>query len=248
MAKNLLKMLPLLIGGTMFSQFSTGVVSLPTTAMTIKIDTDATNVTMTLSGSSTSWLGVGFGPAGMASGTDGFIYNSTANRNYTFSGIGVPPSADAAQNWTELSNTVASGVRTLVVRRTLGGATGDKVFTNAAGTLNIFYAKGTSTSLAYHGAGNKDYATLTLSPSLAVDDANASAKKVGVYPNPVKDVLNLTNSDKVNSLKIYDSTGKQVLSQKSAATMDVSQLQKGVYFIEFENTDGSKSFEKIIKN
>jgi|GEM_PF-4035728 len=44
---------------------------------------------------------------------------------------------------------------------------------------------------------NKDYATLTLSPSLAVDNANASAKKVGDYPNPVKDVLNLTNSDKI---------------------------------------------------
>ncbi|WP_312765351.1 T9SS type A sorting domain-containing protein [Epilithonimonas sp.] len=248
MTKNLLKMLPLLIGGTMFSQFSTGVVSLPTTAMTIKIDTDPTNVTMTLTGSSTAWLGVGFSPDGMAAGADGFIYNSTANRDYMFNGVGVTPSADAVQNWTELSNTVASGIRTLVVRRTLAGGAGDKAFTNAAGTLDIFYGKGTSTSLAYHGAGNKDYATLTLSPSLGVDDANTSAKRVGIYPNPVKDVLNITNSDKINSLKIYDSTGKQVLSQKSAATMDVSQLTKGAYFIEFENIDGSKSYEKIIKN
>ncbi|PZU87830.1 MAG: secretion protein [Chryseobacterium sp.] len=248
MAKNLLKMLPLLIGGTMFSQFSTGVVSLPTTAMTIKIDTDATNVTMTLTGSSTSWLGIGFSDEGMKAGADGFIYNSTANRDYTFNGVGVTPSADAAQNWTELSNTVSAGTRTLVVRRTLAGGAGDFAFTNSAGTLPIFYGKGTSTSLAYHGAGNKDYATLTLSPSLAVDDANASAKRVGIYPNPVKDVLNITNSDKVNSLKIYDSTGKQVLSRKSVATMDVSQLTKGFYFIEFENIDGSKSYEKIIKN
>ncbi len=248
MAKNLLKMIPLLIGGTMFSQFSTGVVSLPTTAMTIKIDVDPTNVTMTLTGSSTAWLGVGFSPDGMAAGADGFIYNSTANRDYMFNGVGVTPSADAAQNWTEQSNTVASGVRTLVVKRTLAGGAGDKAFTNAAGTIDIFYGKGTSTSLAYHGAGNKDYATLTLAPSLAVDEANSSAKKIGVYPNPVKDIVSFTNADKISSVKIYDSTGKQVLSQKSAVTMDVSQLIKGVYFIEFENIDGSKSYEKLIKN
>lgn len=241
-------MLPLLIGGTMFSQFSTGVVSLPTTAMTIKIDTDATNVTMTLTGSSTAWLGVGFGSEGMAAGADGFIYNSTANRDYTFNGVGITPSADAVQNWTEVSNTVASGTRTLVVRRTLAGGAGDFAFTNSAGTLPIFYAKGAALALANHGSGNRDFATLTLLPSLAVDDTNAFTKKIGVYPNPVKDVLNLSNSDKANSLKIYDSTGKQVLSQKSAATIDVSQLMKGIYFIEFENIDGSKSYEKIIKN
>ena len=247
--KNLLLGIPLLVSGMLFSQYSTGTVSLPTTSMSVKIDVDATNVTMTLTGSSTSWLGIGFSDEGMKAGADGFIYNSSANRDYTFNGVGVTPSADAAQNWTELSNTVASGTRTLVVRRTLAGGAGDFAFTNSAGTLPIFYGKGTSTSLAYHGAGNKDYATLTFSPTLiAVDETNSSAKKIGVYPNPVKDVLNLSNSDKANSLKIYDSTGKQVLSQKSAATIDVSQLTKGVYFIEFEKSDGSKSYEKIIKN
>ncbi len=248
MAKNLLKMLPLLIGGTMFSQFSTGTVTLPATAMTIKIDTDATNVTMTLAGSSTAWLGVGFGSDGMASGADGFIYNSTANRDYMFNGVGLTPSADAAQNWTELSNTVTSGKRTLIVRRTLAGGAGDFGFTNSAGSLPIFYAKGTSLTLANHGGVNRDFATLTLSPSLAVDDLNTSAKKVGIYPNPVNNILNLSNSDNVNAIKIYDATGKQVLSQRAAATIDVSQLQKGIYYIEFENVDGLRSFEKIIKN
>jgi len=246
--KNLLLCIPLFISGMVSSQFSTGTVSLPTTSMSVKIDVDATNVTMTLTGSSTSWLGIGFSDEGMKAGADGFIYNSTANRDYTFNGVGVTPSADAAQNWTELSNTVSAGTRTLVVRRTLAGDGGDFAFTNSAGTLPVFYAKGSALSLANHGGGNRDYATLTLAPSLAVDEADASAKKIGVYPNPVKDILNFKNADKISSLKIYDSTGKQVLSQKSAASLDVSQLMKGVYFIEFESTDGLKSYEKLIKN
>ena len=248
MTKNLLKMLPLLIGGTMFSQFSTGIVNLPTTAMTIKIDVNSTDVTMTLTGSSTAWLGVGFSPDGMAAGADGFIYNSTANRDYMFNGIGVTPSADPAQNWTEQSNTVASGVRTLVVKRTLAGGAGDKLFTNAAGTIDIFYGKGTSTSLAYHGAGNKDFATLTLSPTLAVDDSNLVANKVSLYPNPVKDVLNFTNADKIKAVRIFDTTGKQIPATKNVSNLNVSALGKGVYFVEVEKLDGTISYEKFIKN
>jgi len=246
MAKNLLKMLPLLIGGTMFSQFSTGVVSLPTTAMTIKIDVNSTDVTMTVTGSSTSWLGIGFGADGMQSGSDGFIYNSSANRDYTFSGIGITPSADAAQNWTEQSNTVTSGVRTLVVKRTLAGGSGDYAFANSAGSVPIYYARGGSLNLTSHVA--RDYATLTLSPSLAVDDLGLAANKISLYPNPVKDVLNFTNVDKIKSVRIFDATGKQMPLQKSVSNVNVSTLEKGVYFVEVEKVDGTIAYEKFIKN
>lgn len=239
-------MLPLLIGGTMFSQFSTGVVSLPTAAMTIKIDVNATDVTMTLTGSSTSYLGIGFGSDGMQSGADGFIYNSSASRDYTFSGIGVTPSADAVQNWTEQSNTVASGVRTLVVKRTLAGGAGDHAFTNAAGSVPIFYARGNALNLAFHAA--RDYATLTLSPSLAVDESALAANKVSLYPNPVQDVLNFTNADKIKSVKIFDAAGKQLPNQKGVSNLNVLTLSKGVYFVEVEKLDGTIAYEKFIKN
>lgn len=246
--KNLLLCVPFFIGSMLYSQFSSGNVSLPTTAMTVKIDVDATNVTMTLKGSSTAWLGIGFGNDGMAAGADGYIYNSSASRDYTFSGVGITPSADAAQNWTELSNTVASGVRTLVVRRTLAGGAGDFVFTNSAATIPIFYAKGSTTALANHGGGSRDYATLTLTPFLAVDEADASARKISVYPNPVTDVINFKNPDQISSVKIYDSAGKLVVNQKPVGKLDVSELLKGVYFIEIENANGAKTYEKIIKH
>ncbi|WP_449400790.1 hypothetical protein [Chryseobacterium wanjuense] len=67
--------------------FSTGTVNLPTASMTVKIVTDPTTVTMTLTGDSNSMLGIGFGSSGMAAGADGFIYNSSANRDYTFNGV-----------------------------------------------------------------------------------------------------------------------------------------------------------------
>ena len=132
-----------------FAQFSSGTVSLGSSGMTVKLETTSTTVTLTLSGNSNSYLGIGFGTSGMVNGADGFIYNSTSNRDYTFKGVGVTPSADAAQDWKETSNSIASGIRTVVATRTLAGGAGDKAIANAAGAISIFYARGSSTTLAY---------------------------------------------------------------------------------------------------
>ncbi|MCS3871483.1 hypothetical protein J3D55_004399 [Chryseobacterium ginsenosidimutans] len=101
--------------------FSSGTVSLGSTGMTVKLNTSTTLATITVTGADTSYLGIGFGNSGMASGADGFIYNSSANRDYTFSGVGVTPSADASQDWTQTSNTTAGGIRTVVATRSLAG-------------------------------------------------------------------------------------------------------------------------------
>lgn len=244
--QTLLFLTSLFLGGFMYAQFSSGVVSLPTAAMTAKIDVNATNVTLTLTGDSNSMLGIGFGTIGMGSGSDGYIYNSSANRDYTFNGF-VAPTADTAQDWTQISNTIVGSTRTIVAQRTLAGGTGDFAFTNAAGSINVFYAKrNNNQALGYHGS-NRDYATLVLTPSLAVDDV-AHLSKVAIYPNPVKDELNFTNSEKISSVKIYDANGKLLLSQKlEAQKLKVSELISGVYFIEIQKTDSTVSYEKVIK-
>ena len=64
MKKKLLTLIALGLVIVANAQFTTGVVSL-TANRTIKIDTDATMVTMTLTGSSTAWLGIGFGGTAM---------------------------------------------------------------------------------------------------------------------------------------------------------------------------------------
>lgn len=237
----------LFLGSLVSAQFSSGIVSLPAASMTVKVDVNASNVTMTLTGDSNAMLGIGFGSDGMADGSDGYIYNSGANRDYTFSGLGVTPSADAAQDWTQVSNTVAGSSRTIVAQRTLAGGPGDFVFSNAAGSVSIFYAaRAGNLALGYHGA-NRDYATLVMTPSLAVDDIG-SLSKVSIYPNPVKDELNFTNSDKISSVKIYDANGKLIRSQKlEGQKISVSELNSGVYFIEIQKADGTVSYEKVIK-
>ncbi|SDJ55137.1 T9SS type A sorting domain-containing protein [Chryseobacterium jejuense] len=245
--KKTLLTLGLLIANFAWAQFSSGTVALPATGMTVKLDTTPTGVTLTLTGNSNYMLGIGFGTTGMASGSDGFIYNSTANRDYTFIGKTMP-NADPSQDWTETSNTVSGSTRTIVATRSLSGGAGDFAIPNAAGTINIFYASKTGNTLGYHDVG-RDYATLTMASStLSTNEVTAANKKISLYPNPAKTTVNFKNVDKINSLEVYDATGRKVKSIKpDGENISVEDLKPGTYYFEIKLKDGSLSYEKLIK-
>ena len=230
--------------------YSSGTVNLGSTGMTVKLVTSPTQATITVTGADTSYLGIGFGSSGMANGADGFIYNSSANRDYTFGGVGVTPSADASQDWTETSNTTSGGIRTVVATRSLSGGAGDTAIPNAAGTINIFFAKGPTTALSsgYHGGGNRGYASLTMGSVLATDEVAALNKKVTLYPNPVKESFSFKNVDKIKNVDIYESTGRKVKAVKmDGKDINISDLKSGNYYLEITLKDGTTSFEQLIK-
>jgi len=246
--KKILLSLGVLLANFAWAQFTTGTVSLPTTSMTVKIDTTPTTVTLTLTGDSNSMLGIGFGTSGMASGADGFIYNSASSRDYTFGGIGVTPTADASQDWTVGTNSVSGTTRTIVATRTLAGGAGDFAISNANTNIDIFYSRRDgNTTLGYHNA-LRDYATLTRSATLATSDLALENKKISIYPNPAKETVNFKNADNIKSVDIYESTGRKVKSVKiEGENINVSDLRSGSYYLEITQKDGTLSYEKLIK-
>ncbi|CAD7809558.1 hypothetical protein CHRY9390_02029 [Chryseobacterium aquaeductus] len=246
--KKLLLISSLALATIAHAQFSTGTVSLGSTGMTIKMDTTPTLATLTLVGADTSYLAIGFGTNGMASGADGFIYNSASATDYTYGGIGVTPSADAVQDWTITSNTTSGGIRTLVATRSLAGGAGDMAITNAAGTMNIFFAQGGSLALVQHSGANRGYATLTKTAVLGTNDLLAESKKIVLYPNPAKETVSIKNADKIKSIDIYETTGRKVKSVKmDGENFSISELKSGNYYLEITLKDGTLSFEKLIK-
>ena len=72
-----------------------------------------------------------------------------------------------------------------------------------------------------------------------------------MYPNPVLTVLNIDNTLEVTSVEIFDVTGKVVRSTQVAfvqnVTIDVAELQVGVYIVKVTNNKGIQS-SKFIKN
>lgn len=245
--KKLLLISSLALATSVGAQFSTGTVNLPAAGMTVKLDTNSTTVTLTLTGNNNSMLGIGFGTVGMEAGSDGFIYNTSVNRDYTFAGTTFP-NADAVQDWTMVSNTVAGSTRTIVATRSLSGGAGDTAIANSAGNINIFYAsKAGNTDLGYHG-GNRGYAVLTKTGTLGINDVFAENNKVRLYPNPAKENVYFTNADKVKSVNFYESTGRKVKSVKAdGENINVSDLKSGSYYLEIKLKDGTSSYEKLIK-
>lgn len=85
--------------------------------------------------------------------------------------------------------------------------------------------------------------------NLSVDDTFL-AENISIYPNPAKDVLNIltTASVQLETATIYDVRGRKVLTQDLSTTtfntINVEQLNSGVYFIQLnaENASTSKKF------
>lgn len=80
--------------------------------------------------------------------------------------------------------------------------------------------------------------------TLAVSDVNKVSFKY--YPNPVKDILTLSSSEKVNSISIYNVAGQLLKTNNNSNTIDMSALSAGIYLIKTNIGAESKIF-KVIK-
>jgi len=83
---------------------------------------------------------------------------------------------------------------------------------------------------------------------LAVSDSNTQ-DTVKVYPNPFKDILSITNTEKVRSISIIDAAGRVVKTiGKVPNDLNLSELGSGLYLVNLYYNDGSTQTLKVIKN
>ncbi len=83
--------------------------------------------------------------------------------------------------------------------------------------------------------------------SLGVNDNMKNAVKI--YPNPVVEMLNIESPNKVKSVSVFDATGKVVSTYSlnaSKSQINLSQLAPGVYVVNIEMDNETKSI-KVIK-
>ncbi len=83
---------------------------------------------------------------------------------------------------------------------------------------------------------------------MAVNDITKS--NIKSYPNPVKDVFNIEAQGKIKSVKVFDVTGKQLLTKdlnEAKSQIDFSRFNAGVYVVTTQLEDGSTTSTKVIK-
>ena len=73
-------------------------------------------------------------------------------------------------------------------------------------------------------------------------------KQISIYPNPVKDILNIDGANIISDVKICDMAGRNVLEMKEIKNgkINVSNLSKGVYLLKAV-IDGKAEILKVIK-
>ena len=79
--------------------------------------------------------------------------------------------------------------------------------------------------------------------TLNIDEINSGS--FTIYPNPVSDKLSVNGIENINSVKIFNSLGALVKHSNSANDIDVSDLSKGIHFIQVDN--GNIMTKKFIK-
>lgn len=230
---------------------TTGVINL-TTGYTVKFDTNATTVTMTLVGPSDKWLGLGLGMTSMFSSGDGIIASGASatltDRNFT--GSGSTPNSDASQNWTTTSNTVAGTVRTIIATRALstGDTSGsDYTFTNSAASINLIWALGSSLTLAQHQSRGSG-----VSGNFALSTDSFAMAGFKLYPNPADDIfaIELPNEFETVEVKLFDVVGKLVFTKQISQLdnkININSLVAGNYIVKVTSDEKSFSTNLIIQ-
>jgi len=96
----------------------------------------------------------------------------------------------------------------------------------------------------------KKYSEKSQEKELAVlGIADVKNTTVFMYPNPVKEVLNVKTSSKIKTHKVYNISGQMVNAKlTSDSTIDFSRLERGIYVLEIQLENGKKTTQKVIKD
>lgn len=98
-------------------------------------------------------------------------------------------------------------------------------------------------------AKQRGFNNLPLNCSVTYLNEKISDKELAVYPNPVKDVLNIKIADEnVGKIIIYDVCGNRVEEMEFSTRINLSDLNTGIYFLKVLDKDHNEiyNFQFII--
>lgn len=85
-------------------------------------------------------------------------------------------------------------------------------------------------------------------PSLGTETITKDDNSIKLLPNPVKNILNISNKNNtISRIEIYSVLGKKVLDVGNQNSIDVSKLNKGIYISKIYGNDNTVSTKRFIK-
>jgi len=80
-------------------------------------------------------------------------------------------------------------------------------------------------------------------------EENVMANRINIYPNPVQTELFFQSDKDVDSVMVFDYSGKKIFSikQNNLEKINVSEFNQGLYIILIEDSEGNQNWSKFIK-
>jgi len=76
----------------------------------------------------------------------------------------------------------------------------------------------------------------------------APFEQLNMYPNPAHDVLNISNLSNIIQISVYSMEGKLIAQKDNIdSRLDISTLNKGLYFVIAKDTQGASFIGKLMK-
>jgi len=85
------------------------------------------------------------------------------------------------------------------------------------------------------------------STTLGTNDVEFANNSISLYPNPAHEVLNISSSNSITKIEVFDMQGRNVATNNNASNVNVVSLGKGVYIIKVVQENGSVITKQFIK-
>jgi len=83
---------------------------------------------------------------------------------------------------------------------------------------------------------------------LAVNDPSKKVALIKIFPNPVRDYVNIESDKNFVAYEVIDGSGKLILNKDfKGSKIDISNLKTGVYFIKLKSLSNETNIVKFIK-
>jgi len=104
----------------------------------------------------------------------------------------------------------------------------------------------TNIVLSFNSNGKEVEHTLNLTVTSLSTREQVKKLDFQIYPNPVSEVLSLKTTEKIKEVRIFDTTGRALPTQEQNGSVDVRNLEKGIYILKVQ-TDKNNYTQKFIK-
>ena len=82
---------------------------------------------------------------------------------------------------------------------------------------------------------------------LGTTDFGYANNTISLYPNPAKEVLNISSSSQIAKIEVFDLLGKKVASNSNTSNVNVAAIGKGTYIVKVVQENGSIIAKQFIK-